>query len=149
VYAAIVSVTAVGLAVLERAGAAWSQHRGSSPSKAASNGVARQSTLPSSGPCGWTVEVSLRSPSHCNLLAAAAFPKMSADLLSVFEDEVYLLPKDEDECLTPEILLHIAYEVVSQLDNAEEFRQFSLNELSLGDFLVEQIHILDPVVEAQ
>jgi hypothetical protein len=74
---------------------------------------------------------------------------MSADLLSVFEDEVYLLPKDEDECLTPEILLHIAYEVVSQLDNAEEFRQFSLNELSLGDFLVEQIHILDPVVEAQ
>jgi hypothetical protein len=149
VYAAIVSVTAVGLVVLERAGAAWSQHRGSSPSKAASNGAAKQATLPSSGPYGWTVEVSLRSPSRCNLLAAAAFPEMSADLLSVFEDEVYLPPKDEDECLTPEILLHIAYEVVSQLDNAEEFRQFSLDELSLGDFLVEQIHILEPVVEAQ
>jgi hypothetical protein len=46
-------------------------------------------------------------------------------------------------------LLHIAYEVVSQLDNAEDFRHLSLEELSLQDFLVQQIHSLQPVVEAQ
>jgi hypothetical protein len=39
--------------------------------------------------------------------------------------------------------------VVSQLDNAEDFRQLSLEELSLRDFHVEQIHALQLVVEAQ
>jgi hypothetical protein len=39
--------------------------------------------------------------------------------------------------------------VVSQLDNAEDFRHLSLEELSLQDFLVQQIHSLQPVVEAQ
>jgi hypothetical protein len=55
----------------------------------------------------------------------------------VLEDEVCLPPEEEDECLTPIVLLHIAYEMVSQLDNAEDFRQLSLEELSLRDFLVE------------
>jgi hypothetical protein len=49
----------------------------------------------------------------------------------VLEDEVCLLLEVEDECLTHEVLLHIAYEVVSQLDNAEDFRQLSLEEHSL------------------
>jgi hypothetical protein len=48
-------------------------------------------------------------------------------------------PEVEDECLTPEVLLHVAYEVVSQLDKAEESMLLSLEEHSLPDFLVEQI----------
>jgi hypothetical protein len=31
----------------------------------------------------------------------------------MFEDEVCPLPEVEDECLTHEVMLHIAYEVVS------------------------------------
>jgi hypothetical protein len=69
--------------------------------------------------------------------------------LPVLEDLVCLAPEEEDGCLTPEVLLHIAFEVMSQLDNAEDFRQLSLEELSLWDFLIEQIHTLQPVVEAQ
>jgi hypothetical protein len=45
-------------------------------------------------------------------------------------------PVVEDECLTPEILLHIAFEVTSQLDKAEESRWLSPEEFSLRDFLV-------------
>jgi hypothetical protein len=33
--------------------------------------------------------------------------------LHMFEDEVCPLPEVEDECLTHEVMLHIAYEVVS------------------------------------
>jgi hypothetical protein len=46
-------------------------------------------------------------------------------------------------------LLHIVYEVVSQLDNASDFWQWTLEELSLRDFRVEQIYSLQLVVEAQ
>jgi hypothetical protein len=60
-------------------------------------------------------------------------------MLSVFEDEGCLPPEDEDECLTPEILLHIVYEVVSQLDRAEEFCSLSPGEHDLLDFLEDQI----------
>jgi hypothetical protein len=49
---------------------------------------------------------------------------VSADPLPMLEDEVRLPPEEEDECLAPEVLLHIvllhiAYEVVSQLDKVE------------------------------
>jgi hypothetical protein len=67
----------------------------------------------------------------------------------MIEDEVCLPPQEEDECLIPDVLLHIAYEVVSQLDNAADFRQLSLGELSRQDFLVEQIDSLQLVVQAQ
>jgi hypothetical protein len=54
-----------------------------------------------------------------------------------------------DECLTLEVLLHIAFEVISQLDKAEESRWLSPEEFSLCDFLVQQIRSLQLVVEAQ
>jgi hypothetical protein len=161
---ALVRVAAVGLTVPVHTGATWSYCTGSSssPSEATSDGVAGQATLPSSVSYGWLVEVCLRSPlspspmdqdppspSRHNLLAAAAFSEVSVDPSPMLEDEVCLPPEEEDECLAPEVLLHIAYEVVSQLEKVEEFRQLSLEELSLRDFLVEQIHTLQPVVEAQ
>jgi hypothetical protein len=55
----------------------------------------------------------------------------------------------QDECLTLEVLLHIAFEVISQLDKAEESRWLSPEEFSLCDFLVQQIRSLQLVVEAQ
>jgi hypothetical protein len=39
--------------------------------------------------------------------------------------------------------------MVSQLDQAKEFRLLSLEEFSLRDFLEEQISALQPVVEAK
>jgi hypothetical protein len=58
-------------------------------------------------------------------------------------------PEVEDEYLSPEMRLHIAFEVVSQLDKAKNFRWLPLEELSFRDFLVEQIRSLQLVVEAQ
>jgi hypothetical protein len=55
----------------------------------------------------------------------------------------------EDEDLSPKMWLHITFKVVSQLDKAEDFRLLSPEELSLGEFLIEQIHSLQLVVEAQ
>jgi hypothetical protein len=86
-----------------------------------------------------------------NLSATAvglSFPEESVVSLTMIEDEVCLPPQEEDECLTPAVLLHIAYEVVSQLDNAADFRQLLLEKLSLRDFLVELMDSLQPVVEA-
>jgi hypothetical protein len=79
----------------------------------------------------------------------AVGPVVSTVPSPVLENEACLLPEEEDECLAIEILLHIAYEVVSQLDNAEDFIQLSLEEHSLRYFLVEQIHSLQVVIEAQ
>jgi hypothetical protein len=45
--------------------------------------------------------------------------------------------------------LHIAFELISKLDKTEESRWLSLQELSLHDFLVEQIRSLQLVVEEQ
>jgi hypothetical protein len=45
-----------------------------------------------------------------------------------FEDEFYFALELEDECPAPEVLLHITYEAVSQLDRAEESRLLSLDE---------------------
>jgi hypothetical protein len=73
---------------------------------------------------------------------APAIDVVSIGPSQMFEDEVYCPPPPpevEDECLTPEVLLHVAYEVVSQLDKAEESMLLSLEEHSLPDFLVEQI----------
>jgi hypothetical protein len=66
---------------------------------------------------------------------ATAFPEVSNVPLPMLEGEVCLPPEEEDECLTPKVLLHIVYEVVSQLENTEDFRQLSLKELSLCDIL--------------
>jgi hypothetical protein len=56
---------------------------------------------------------------------------------------------EEDEYLSLEVWLHIAFEVIFQLDKAEDFRWLSLEDLCLCDFLVEQIRSLQLVVEAQ
>jgi hypothetical protein len=45
----------------------------------------------------------------------------------------------EDDYLSPDMRLHIVFEVVSQLDKAEDFKWLSPEEVSLRDFLVEQI----------
>jgi hypothetical protein len=55
----------------------------------------------------------------------------------------------EDEHLSPEMRLHVAFEVVSQLDKGEDFRSLSPEELSLCDFLNERIRSLQLVVETQ
>jgi hypothetical protein len=55
----------------------------------------------------------------------------------------------DDECLTLEVLMHIAFEVISQLSKAEESRWLSPKELSLHDFLVEQFGSSQLVVEVQ
>jgi hypothetical protein len=120
------SVIAVGLAPLERAGTTWSRPTG--PDSEAGQ------------------------PPPPNLSAAVvglSFPEESIVSSTMIQDEVCLPPQEEDECLSPDVLLHIAYDVVSQLDNAADFWQLSLEELSLQDFLVEQIDSLQPVVEAQ
>jgi hypothetical protein len=76
------------------------------------------------------------------LVAATGSPQ-------AFEGDYCSLPEVEDEDLVPEVLLHVAYEVVTQLDRAEEFRLLSLEEQSLRNFLVEQICSLQLVIEAQ
>jgi hypothetical protein len=78
-----------------------------------------------------------------------SFTEESVVSLIMIEDEVFLPPQEEDECVTLDVLLHIAYEVVSQLDDAADFWQLSFEELSLRDFLVEQIDSLQLVVQAQ
>jgi hypothetical protein len=55
----------------------------------------------------------------------------------------------DDECLVPEVLLHIAFTVISQLSKSEEYRLLSPKELSLRDFLVDQFRLLQLVVEEQ
>jgi hypothetical protein len=65
------------------------------------------------------------------------------------EEDEDLAPEEENEDLTLEVLLHVAYEVVSKLDRVEEFRSLSLEEQSLRDFLVEQICSLRLVIEAK
>jgi hypothetical protein len=73
------------------------------------------------------------------------------ECLLLDEEDEYLDPvgMGDDEDLAPEVLLHVAYEVVSQLDMAEVFRPLSIKELSLRDFLVEQIRSLWLVIEEQ
>jgi hypothetical protein len=56
--------------------------------------------------------------------------------------------KAEDDCLTPEVRLHIALEVVAQLYKTEDFMWLSPEELSLREFLVRQISSLWMIVEA-
>jgi hypothetical protein len=58
-------------------------------------------------------------------------------------------PEVDDECLTPEVLLHLAFEVISQLDKAEDSRWLSPEELSLQDFPTEHIRSLQVVVVEQ
>jgi hypothetical protein len=53
----------------------------------------------------------------------------------LFEDELCSLPELEDEHPSSEVLLYISYEVVSQLDGAEDYRLLSPEEQSLRYFL--------------
>jgi hypothetical protein len=69
--------------------------------------------------------------------------------LAIAEDELCSPPDLNDEHLCPEVLLHIAYEVVSELDMAEEFRLLSLDENDLCNFLEDQITSLQLVVRVQ
>jgi hypothetical protein len=70
---------------------------------------------------------------------------------SIASSHVPLPPQPEvgDECLTPQLLLHIAFEVISQLDKGEDSRWLQPEELSLWDFLVEQIQSLQLAVVEQ
>jgi hypothetical protein len=61
----------------------------------------------------------------------------------------YSQPEVEDEYLSPEVRMHIAFKVVSQLEKAKVFRSLLLKELSLRVFLVEQIRSLQLIVEVQ
>jgi hypothetical protein len=65
-----------------------------------------------------------------------------ADPPQALDDAVYSLPEVDGKDLALEVLLHIACKVVSQVDRAEVFRSFSLEEQSLCGFLGEQIHSL-------
>jgi hypothetical protein len=81
---------------------------------------------------------SLRTP-----VAVGSAPSVSigAPLSSVLEpspSSIHFQSEAEDDCLTPEVRLHIALKVVAQLDKAEDFRWLSPEELSLREFLVEQ-----------
>jgi hypothetical protein len=58
-------------------------------------------------------------------------------------------PEVEDECLKPEVLLHITFEVIFQLDKATEARWLSPEEISLRDFLVEQYRSLHMVIRCE
>jgi hypothetical protein len=53
---------------------------------------------------------------------------------------------DDDSLSTPEIRLHIAIEEVCHLKMAQETRSLSIEELSLVDFLLDQILSLKEVV---
>jgi hypothetical protein len=68
-------------------------------------------------------------------------PKLASPSLDCpsFVDELCSPPKLEYECPSSEVLLHIAYEVVSQLDRALEFIRLSPEEHSLRDFLEDHI----------
>jgi hypothetical protein len=68
-------------------------------------------------------------------------------LLGVSKD-LLCSPLDlDDEHLSPDALLDIAYEVVSQLDRAKDFRLLSPDEQDLHNFLEDRIMSLQPVVE--
>jgi hypothetical protein len=88
--------------------------------------------------CACQPEASLTTP---------LFAPTSLDYQS-FEDDPCSSPELEYEHPSLVVLLHSAYEVVSQLDRAEEFRLPSSEEDSLRDFLVDQIKSLQFVVEA-
>jgi hypothetical protein len=56
-------------------------------------------------------------------------------------------PSKEDNLLTPDIRLHIVINVVSRLNAVEEFRSLSGEELSLREFLLDQIILLRESLE--
>jgi hypothetical protein len=63
-----------------------------------------------------------RPPNLSVAVGGRSVPEEYVVSSTMIEDEVCLPPEEEDECLTPDVLLHIAYEVVSQLDNVADFR---------------------------
>jgi hypothetical protein len=98
-------------------------------------GMAQTSPFSSSGPA----EPTLIQPPSPSLRFASFSPSCplvaTVDPKQALDDVVCSLPKVDDKDLAPEVLLHIAYEVVSQLDMAEAFRSLSLEEQSLCGFL--------------
>jgi hypothetical protein len=115
----------------------WSPSPPSSPSVVALNGLVEQTPLT----VDWLPGSSLTSSK-----LKPALPSVNHHLS---EDEFSSLLELEDEHLSPEVLLHIAYEVVSQLDRAEEFCPLSPDEEDLRDFLKDQIVSLQLVVKVQ
>jgi hypothetical protein len=91
------------------------------------------------------------SPSSLTSLPLVAAPVglVMQTPLAISEDELYSLPKLDDERLSPEVLLHIAYEVVSRLDRVEEFCLLSPDEQDLHYFLKDHIASLQLVLEVQ
>jgi hypothetical protein len=79
----------------------------------------------------------LGSPSSPLSLSPTVAPTglVEQTLLGVSKD-LLCSPLDlDDEHLSPDVLLHISYEVVSQLDRVEDFRSLSPDKQDLYDFL--------------
>jgi hypothetical protein len=94
------------------------------------------------------------APSSRTSVTIRSAPSVStgAPLTSVLESLPSLISSQseaKDVCVTLEVQLHIALEVVAQLDKAKDFRWLLLEKLSLREFLVEQISSLRMVFEVQ
>jgi hypothetical protein len=93
------------------------------------------------GPAAPMSTGTLGSPSSPLSLAPVLAPVglVEQTPLGVCEDLLCSPPDLDDENLSPDVLLHIAYEVVSQLDRAEDFQLLSPDEHDLRDFVEDQI----------
>jgi hypothetical protein len=74
-------------------------------------------------------------------------PSVEGDSFSVAFEDAYLELSEEDSLPTSEIWLHIAINVVSRLNVMEEFRSLSAEELSLREFLLDQLLLLQDSLE--
>jgi hypothetical protein len=63
-------------------------------------------------------------------------------------EDAYPEPSEEDSLPTLEIRLHISINIVSHLNAVEEFRLLSGEELSLREFLLDKILLLQESVES-
>jgi hypothetical protein len=96
-----------------------------------------------SPPKGWPPP----GPFQARRRSAAAFscystPSVMEDSLLVSVVDVSLELSGEDSLSTPEIRLHIAINVISSLNATEEFRSLSVDEISLCEFLLDQMLLL-------
>jgi hypothetical protein len=87
------------------------------------------------------------SPSSSLPPAAALVGLVEQTPLAISDDELCSPSDLDDDRLSSEVLLHIAYEVVSQLDRAEDFWLLSPDKQDLCDFLEDHITSLQLVVE--
>jgi hypothetical protein len=87
------------------------------------------------------------SPSSSLPPEAALVGLVEQTPLAISDDELCSPSDLDDDRLSSEVLLHIAYEVVSQLDRAEDFWLLSPDKQDLCDFLEDHITSLQLVVE--